>query len=140
MTNAKIYAIIRVQKRDTKGIDTMTYRYNVNAHFEKAETTLKTNDICVAIQEFIDCLEDDIHCDIMDGFTGEILAIANDPGHPNYATDEMVLMILGYLWAERWEEEDDDDDDDNIVAMVCGRCGGDVDTSGKCLCCGTIYH
>ncbi len=118
----------------------MTYRYNVNAHFEKGETTLKTNDPNIAIQEFFECVEDDVVCDIVDGFTGEILAIANDPDHPNYTTDEMALMMLGYLWAERWEEEEEDDDDDNIVALVCGRCGGDVDTSGKCLCCGTIYH
>lgn len=75
----------------------MTYRYNVNAHFEKAETNLKTNDICVAIQEFIDCVEDDIHCDIVDGFTGEVLAIANAPDCDSYATAEMWLMINGYV-------------------------------------------
>ena len=35
-------------------IPMMNYTYNVNAHFEKAETTLRTNDVNVAIQEFFD--------------------------------------------------------------------------------------
>ena len=55
------------------------YTYNVNAHFEKAETTLRTNDVRVAIQEFFDYVEDGVWCDIVNGFTGEVLAIACSP-------------------------------------------------------------
>ena len=84
----------------------MTYKYFVNAHFEKAEPTLKTNDVCAVIQEFIDCVEEDIHCDIVDGFTGEVLAIANAPDHEPYATTEMWLMMKGYVAASKEKEEE----------------------------------
>ena len=93
----------------------MTYKYFVNAHFEKAETTLKTNDACVAIQEFIDYVEEDIHCDIVDGFTGEVLAIANAPDHEPYATTEMWLMMKGYVAASKEMEEEA-----AIEVKICG--------------------
>ena len=88
----------------------MNYTYNVNAHFEKAETTLRTNDVRVAIQEFFDYVADGVHCDIVNGFTGEVLAIACSPEGEDFATDEMALMILGYLCAENWGDEVEDDE------------------------------
>ena len=78
----------------------MTYHYNVNAYFDNAETTLKTNDIKTALDEFFECVEEGVHCDIMDGFTGEILVSANTD--EPWITDEMSLMMLGYLCAEQW--------------------------------------
>lgn len=89
----------------------MNYSYNVNAYFEKAETTLRTNDVNVAIREFMDYIEDDVTCDIVNGFTGEVLAIANNPNHENYCTNEVALMMLGVLYDEQWGEEDDTEDE-----------------------------
>ena len=102
----------------------MNYSYNVNAYFEKAETTLRTNDVNVAIREFMEYVEDDVTCDIVNGFTGEVLAIANNPNHENYCTDEVALMILGVLYEEQWGEDE-----------VCDTCGGDV-VDGVCQYCG----
>ena len=102
------------------------FSYNVNAYFEKAETTLRTNDVNVAIREFMEYVEDGVTCDIVNGFTGEVLAIANNPDNDNYCTDEMALMMLGFLCAERWGEEEDE---------VCDTCGGDV-VDGVCQYCG----
>ena len=88
----------------------MNYTYNVNAHFEKAETTLRTNDVKVAIQEFFDYVADGVWCDIVNGFTGEVLAIACSPEGEDFATEEMALMFLGFMMAEAWGEEDEDDE------------------------------
>ena len=99
----------------------MNYSYNVNAYFEKAETTLRTNDVNVAIREFMDYIEDDVTCDIVNGFTGEVLAIANNPNHENYCTDEVALMILGVLYDEQYGEEDDTEDEMTTAeGMVLG--------------------
>lgn len=102
----------------------MNYTYNVNAHFEKAETTLRTNDVRVAIQEFFDYIADGVHCDIVNGFTGEVLAIACSPEGEDYATEEMALMFLGFMMEEAWGEEDEDDEPiDPAVALISSLFG-----------------
>ena len=108
----------------------MNYTYNVNAHFEKAETTLRTNDVNVAIQEFFDYVADGVHCDIVNGFTGEVLAIACSPEGEDYATDEMALMFLGFMMAEAWGEDEE--------VPTCKMCGGDLDEQGVCEYCGVV--
>lgn len=88
-----------------KGIDTMfnnNFSYHVHAYFTKAQTTLETNDVNVAIGEFMEYVADGVRCDIMDGHTGEVLAIANNPDNEDYATEEMALMVLGFLAKEAW--------------------------------------
>lgn len=77
----------------------MNFAYHVNAHFAKVEATVRTNDPAIAIKEFLGHVEDGTHCDIVSGVTGEVLAIANCEDHEDYATDEMALMVLGYLSA-----------------------------------------
>ena len=109
------------------------FSYNVNAYFEKAETTLRTNDVNVAIREFMEYVEDGVTCDIVNGFTGEVLAIANNPDHENYCTAEMALMMLGFLCAEHWGEEEDEEE------PVCQMCGGDINENGVCRWCGVVY-
>ena len=117
----------------------MNFKYHVNAYCGNHETTLRTNDVRIAIEEFSAHVEECVQCDIMDGTTGEILAIANNPNHPNYATDEMALMILGALVEDAWgaaeaeeaECVDCEDEEDGlpgepifpgslIRCMVCG--------------------
>ena len=91
--------------QQTKGIDTMfnnNFSYHVHAYFTKARTTLETNDVNVAIGEFMEYVADGVHCDIMNGHTGEVLAIANNPNDEDYTTEEMALMVLGFLAKEAW--------------------------------------
>lgn len=106
-----------------------TFHYHVNSYFENAEATLRTNDVHIAIKEFFAYLEDDVHCNIVDGTTGEVLAIANCPDMENYTTDEMALMMLGYLMEETWGEAEESESE------TCGMCGGDV-VDGVCEYCG----
>jgi hypothetical protein len=77
----------------------MNFAYHVNAHFAEVEATVRTNNPTIAIKEFLGHVEDGTHCDIVSGVTGEVLAIANCEDHADYATDEMALMVLGYLYA-----------------------------------------
>jgi hypothetical protein len=77
----------------------MNFAYHVNAHFAEVEATVRTNNPTIAIKEFLGHVEDGTHCDIVSGFTGEVLAIANCEDQADYATDEMALMVLGYLYA-----------------------------------------
>ena len=101
------------------------FAYCVNAYFEKAETTLRTNDVNVALKEFMDYVEDGVTCDVVNGFTGEVLAIANNPDHENYATDEWALMMGGMLYlydlaeAQVEEEEDEPAEEVPVCAVRC---------------------
>ena len=117
--------------QQTKGIDTMfnnNFSYHVHAYFTKAQTTLETNDVNVAIGEFMEYVADGVHCDIMNGHTGEVLAIANNPNDEDYATEEMALMVLGFMIKEAWGEDVEPEE-------ICDTCGGDV-VDGVCQYCG----
>ena len=83
----------------------MNFAYHVNAHFAEVEATVRTNNPTIAIKEFLGHVEDGTHCDIVSGVTGEVLAIANCEDQADYATEEMALMVLGYLCAEAWGDE-----------------------------------
>jgi hypothetical protein len=113
------------------------FAYCVNAYFEKAETTLRTNDVAVALKEFMDYVEDGVTCDVVNGFTGEVLAIANNPDHEDYSTAEWALMIGGMLYlfdlAETQVEEEEDE-------PTCPMCGGSLDENGNCEYCGTVCN
>lgn len=114
-----------------KGIDTMfnnNFSYHVHAYFTKAQTTLETNDVNVAIGEFMEYVADGVHCDIMNGHTGEVLAIANNPNDKDYATEEMALMVLGFMIKEAWGENAEPEE-------ICDTCGGEV-VDGVCQYCG----
>lgn len=101
----------------------MNFAYHVNAHFAEVEATVRTNNPTIAIKEFLGHVEDGTHCDIVNGFTGEVLAIANRKDQADYATDEMALMVLGYLSATESQP-------------ACGECGGPVNENGVCQHCG----
>lgn len=96
-------------------MENKNFAYNVNAYFDKAETTLRTNDVAVALKEFMSYIEDGVTCDVVNGFTGEVLAIANNPDHENYSTDEWALMMGGMLYlydlAETQAEEEEEEDE-----------------------------
>ena len=100
------------------------FAYHVNAYFEKAETTLRTNDVKVALKEFMDYIEDGVSCDVVNGFTGEVLAIANNPDHEDYATDEWGLMIGGMLYLADLAESQVEEEEDELPCPVPVENGG----------------
>ena len=74
------------------------YLYNVNVYGENDEATFRTNDVRDALDSFLKAGAQGIHCDLLNGCTGEVLAIANCPDCEDYATDETMLMIMGMLF------------------------------------------
>lgn len=91
------------------------YLYNVNVYGENDEATFRTNDVRDALDSFLKAGAQGIHCDLVNGCTGEVLAIVNCPDCEDYATDETMLMIQGMIF-EALEGEDtapevEEDDD-----------------------------
>ena len=85
------------------------FNYNLTIQNNGNEIEIKTNDVNYAIRE---CLRaDEAGCEVClcSGFTGEVLC---HNGDERYCTEEMALMILGYMCAEAWGEEDEDEDDE----------------------------
>ena len=80
----------------------MNYKYEVNTHLDGEEIVFRTNNPNHAIRECFDACEESLHVTIMDGLTGEMLAICNAPGMDDYITDEMALMMLGWLCETEW--------------------------------------
>ena len=111
-----------------------TFNYNVNTYFADGdEMTYRTNSVKAAIEAFFEAVEGCHHTDIVNGFTGEVLALCGHPEGEDFATDEMALMMLGYLCAEHWDEEEEEDE------PVCQMCGGDINENGVCEWCGVVY-
>ena len=78
------------------------FKYDVNAYFEKVETTLRTDDFEIAVNEFKEYASEGVACDIVDRTTGEVLAIANDSKHADYLTPAVAVKILEILMTEAW--------------------------------------
>ena len=81
------------------------YAYHVNTYGENDEATFRTNAVRDALDTFLKAGAQGIHCDLVNGYTGETLAITNCPGCEDYATDETMLMIKGMIF-EAWEGEE----------------------------------
>lgn len=110
------------------------YAYNVNAYGESNESTYRTNDVRDALDAFLKSEASGIHCDLLNGYTGEVLAIANSPSGEYYATDEITLMIKGMIF-EAWEGENiapEAEEDE----PACHYCDGPVNANGVCQHCG----
>ena len=82
-------------------------KYAIISEFDNAKLTVETNDVHTACTEFLLRAEDASHVCICDGFTGEVLC---HNGDEPWCTDEMALMILGYMCAEAWGDEDKGDE------------------------------
>ena len=107
------------------------FNYNVNTYFADGdEMTVRTNCIKTALDAFFESVENGHHTNIVNGFTGEVLAIAGSPEGEDFATDEMALMFLGFMMAEAWGEDED--------APTCKMCGGTLDEQGVCEYCGVV--
>lgn len=82
----------------------MAYAYQVNAKYKFEEIDIQTNSVERAIRFMLDSAENGAVVVVTNGFTGEILATANneDDEEP-YATEEWSLMVLGLLMKTAWK-------------------------------------
>ena len=86
-----------------------TFNYHVITNFPQlggAETELHTNDIYQALDIYLDEVQNGNPTLIMDGHTGEVVAIANHEGIEDHANSEFTLIIRGYLATLVAEEEE----------------------------------
>lgn len=81
----------------------MAYAYQVNAKYKFEEIEIQTNSVERAIRFMLDSAENGAVAVVINGFTGEILANAND--EEPYATEEWSLMVLGLLMKTAWKLE-----------------------------------
>ena len=72
--------------------------YNVIAYYDDATITCETNDINVALTFLLE--HSDVHIEVIDGFTGEILCAQNceDP----ILQDAFGLCLLGFMVKQAW--------------------------------------
>ena len=111
----------------------MNYKYHVNVYADNEEITLKSNDVVSALDFLLKTIASGTKCDLIDGFTGEVLAIANNPDHADYATPEITLMMAGMVYNVQCDCEDCGEE---TAEPVCGECGGPVNANGVCQHCG----
>ena len=81
----------------------MAYAYQVNAKYKFEKIEIQTNNVERAIRFMLDSAENGAVVVVTNGFTGEILATAND--EEPYATEEWSLMVLGLLMKTAWKLE-----------------------------------
>ena len=83
------------------------FNYNLIIKNNGNEIVIKTNDVSYAIREYLRA--DEAGCDacLCNGYTGEVLC---HNGDEPYYTDEMALMVLGYMSAEAWGDEVEDNE------------------------------
>lgn len=87
----------------------MNFNYHVITNFLQlggAETELRTNDIYQALDIYLDEVQNGNPTLIMNGHTGEVVAIANHEGIEDHANLEFGLIIRGYLATLAAEEEE----------------------------------
>ena len=87
----------------------MNVKYVVESFYDDAKVTMETNDPEVAVLEMIQRDMEGVHAHAVDGFTGEVLAIVNNPSGENYSTQEFALMTLGVLMVHHWESEHEEE-------------------------------
>ena len=81
----------------------MTYTYQVNAKYKSEKIEIQTNSVERAIRFMLDSADNGAVVVVTNGFTGEVLATAND--EKPYVTEEWSLMVLGLLMKTAWKLE-----------------------------------
>lgn len=74
-----------------------TYTYNITIHTEDNALTYSTNDVVDAIDAML-VSDDTAPVEMVDGWTGELLMYRSADGE-HYITDEMGLMVMGFILA-----------------------------------------
>lgn len=77
------------------------FKYEVTTAAECGDVViLKTNDPNRALDAFSAADMAGMTTVLVDGTTGEVLAIANDPNHEDYSSDTFVAMLLQWALGE----------------------------------------
>lgn len=87
----------------------MNFNYHVITNFPQlggTETELRTNDIYQALDVYLNRVQEGNPTLIMDGHTGEVVAIANHEDIEDHTNPEFTLIIRGYLATLVAEEEE----------------------------------
>ena len=84
-------------------------KYVISVFYDDAEVDVKTNDVEIAILEMLRADKNGNHAHVVDGFTGEVLAIVNNPDGENYSTQEFALMTLGFLFKMEQEASEEEE-------------------------------
>ena len=95
----------------------MNYNYSVTITSEDERFTYDTNDVRKAIETTFEVASESAEVCICNGYTGEVLF---HNGDEPYCTDEMGLMMLGFLMEQSWGEEEPQDEEPQIHCLVCG--------------------
>jgi hypothetical protein len=106
------------------------FNYSVIITTEDNRFTYESNDVREAIRASFECADESSEVCICNGYTGEVLF---HNGEEPYCTDEMGLMMLGFLMEESWGEQEEENE------PVCQMCGGDINENGVCRWCGVVY-
>jgi hypothetical protein len=84
-------------------------KYVISVFYDDAEVDVKTNDVEIAILEMLKADKTGNHAHVVDGFTGEVLAIVNNPDGERYCTEEFALMTLGFLFKMEQEASEEEE-------------------------------
>lgn len=87
------------------------FNYSVIITTEANRFTFETNDVREALCAVFDLAEENEQICICNGYTGEVLY---HNGEEPWCTDEMALMMLGYL-IEQVEAEEEEEEEPHIV-------------------------
>lgn len=92
------------------------FNYSVIITNEDNRFTFETNDVREAIRAVFEVAEENEQVCICNGYTGEVLF---HNGEEPWCTDEMALMMLGFVveQAEAEEEEDEPEEEDAPVEV-----------------------
>lgn len=74
--------------------------YNVTAIYDNCAISVITNSVDTAIRALLEHAENGCVVDVINNYTGEVLATANHD--EPYITEEWSLMILGWLVQNNW--------------------------------------
>ena len=99
----------------------ITMKYVISVFYDDAEVDVKTNDVEIAILEMLKADKTGNHAHVVDGFTGEVLALVNSPDGERHCTEEFALMTLGFLFKmeqEASEEEEEPEVEREIIPSI----------------------
>ena len=85
---------------------TFNYHVILTAPQQSGEIELRTNDIHLALETYLDEMQNGTPVTVVSGLTGEVLAIANNEGIEDHTSAEFELMVRGYLATLVAEEEE----------------------------------
>ena len=84
-------------------------KYVISVFYDDAEVDVKTNDVEIAILEMLKADKTGNHAHVVDGFTGEVLALVNSPDGERHCTEEFALMTLGFLFKMEQEASEEEE-------------------------------